>query len=108
MGNIISSSKLSKLVTKIHSKSRHANRSTLSGFLPSSLHHTLVQVGEVARLLLELGEGALLDDLATVEDCEARAFLDGRQSMSNHNGGAVAHCLFQGLLDESLRLLIEG
>lgn len=62
----------------------------------------------MAGLLLELGKGALLHDLATVNNCEARAFLDRRQSMCNNNRSAVAHGLLKGLLDKSLRLLIKS
>lgn len=62
----------------------------------------------MARLVLKSREASLLYDQTVIEHGEARALLNGGQSVSDHDRGAFLHCSLQGLLHKLLRFLIEG
>ena len=51
--------------------------------------------------------GALLDELAMMEDADAVRLLDGGEAMGDDETGAVGAEVFKGLLDETLGGVIK-
>ena len=73
------------------------------------LLHAGGKSGEVTILLrCQLGEVTCLDNLAILEDSNARTFLYGSQTVGYHNRGSVHHHILEGLLDLALRNFIES
>jgi len=72
------------------------------------LAHALGELGEGTTAVHQVIERVCLDDLAALDDCEARAVLHGRESMSNDNRGAVTHDGLERIIDKSLRGLIQS
>ena len=56
----------------------------------------------------ELLVGAALDDHTAVDDADHVGILDGRETMGNDNGGTSPAGLVERLLDNLLRLRVEG
>src|SRR5438105_4679154 len=52
--------------------------------------------------------GALLDDFAIDEDDDAVGMHDGGEAVGDDEGGAVAHEVFEGILDEVFAGGVEG
>lgn len=48
------------------------------------------------------------DDLAILDDSEPRTLLDGRETMSDHDGSTSLHDALEGFLDQPLRGLIQS
>ena len=67
------------------------------------LLHAGGKSSEVTILLrCQLGEITCLNNLAILEDSNARTFLYGSQTVGNHNRGSVHHHILKGLLDLAL------
>ena len=57
---------------------------------------------------VEFGVGSRLDDAALVDDEDAVGVADGGEAVGDEEGGSSLHEGFEGLLDETLALGIEG